>query len=109
MKRCILFSVLCFLCAVLLPIALFQDAMRQKEPGGSPPLPGTGAEKSTPSPSPSVDLSDEQRSFSFLDNGTVRTMTMAEYLPGVVAGEMPAAFDMEALRSQAVAGRTYAL
>ena len=36
------------------------------------------------------------------------TMTMAEYLPGVVRGEMPAAFEMEALKAQAVAERTYA-
>lgn len=109
MKRCILLSVLCFLCAVLLPVALFQDARRQKGPGELSPTPGIGAKKLSPAPSPSAPPPDGQRSFSFLDNGTVRTITMEEYLPGVVAGEMPAAFDMEALRAQAVAGRTYAL
>ncbi len=34
-------------------------------------------------------------------------MTMEEYLPGVVRGEMPASFEMEALKAQAVAERTY--
>jgi len=32
-----------------------------------------------------------------------------EYIIGVVAGEMPASFNMEALKAQAVASRTYAL
>lgn len=36
-------------------------------------------------------------------------MTLAEYLPGVLAGEMPAAFEEEALRAQAVAARTFVL
>ena len=34
-------------------------------------------------------------------------MTMAEYLPGVVRGEMPASFEEEALKAQAVAERTF--
>ncbi|MFQ8818430.1 MAG: SpoIID/LytB domain-containing protein [Oscillospiraceae bacterium] len=34
-------------------------------------------------------------------------MTMAEYLPGVVRGEMPAAFHQQALDAQAVAERTF--
>lgn len=34
-------------------------------------------------------------------------MTMAEYLPGVVRGEMPAAFSQQALDAQAVAERTF--
>ncbi|MBR1660013.1 MAG: SpoIID/LytB domain-containing protein, partial [Oscillospiraceae bacterium] len=36
-------------------------------------------------------------------------MTMAEYLPYALAGEMPASFEPEALKAQAVALRTYAL
>ena len=40
-------------------------------------------------------------------NGAVQTMTMAEYLPGVVRGEMLPTFDSEALKAQAVAERTY--
>ncbi|MCD8322421.1 MAG: stage II sporulation protein D [Oscillospiraceae bacterium] len=53
-----------------------------------------------------------------VDNQTVLTvlteegpvsMTMEEYLPHAVAGEMPASFGVEALKAQAVAARTYAL
>ena len=34
---------------------------------------------------------------------------LEEYIIGVVAGEMPASFEMEALKAQAVASRTYAI
>ena len=37
----------------------------------------------------------------------VQTMTLEEYLVGVVAAEMPASFDLEALKAQAVVARTY--
>jgi len=36
-------------------------------------------------------------------------MNLEDYLIGVVAAEMPASFEMEALKAQAVAARTYAL
>lgn len=39
----------------------------------------------------------------------VREIDLEEYVTGVVASEMPAAFDIEALKAQAVAARTYAL
>ncbi len=41
--------------------------------------------------------------------GTVATLPLEEYLTGVVAGEMPADFEIEALKAQAVAARTYTL
>ena len=42
-----------------------------------------------------------------LDNGQVGDMTLEKYLQGVVRGEMPASFEMEALKAQAAAERTY--
>lgn len=39
----------------------------------------------------------------------IRVMDLDTYLTGVVLGEMPASFEMDALRSQAVAARTYTL
>ncbi|WZL73623.1 stage II sporulation protein D [Clostridiaceae bacterium 35-E11] len=39
----------------------------------------------------------------------VETMALEEYIKGVVAGEMPAAFEMEALKAQAIAARSYAV
>lgn len=38
----------------------------------------------------------------------VLSITLEEYVQGVVAAEMPASFNMEALKAQAVAARTYA-
>lgn len=42
-------------------------------------------------------------------NGEVKEIDLEEYVVGVVACEMPASFDYEALKSMAVAARTYAL
>lgn len=43
----------------------------------------------------------------FQDSDEVKTLDIEEYLVGVVAGEMPAAFEEEALKAQAVAARTF--
>ena len=40
-------------------------------------------------------------------DGDLTKMPMEEYLVGVVAAEMPASYEMEALKAQAVAARTY--
>jgi len=103
MKRCILLSVLCVLWAVLLPAALIQEARLSPAPDPAAPERGGGLAKDRPA------AGDSAVSFSFLRDGRVETVTMAEYLPGVLAGEMPASFDSEALRAQAVAARSYAL
>ena len=42
-----------------------------------------------------------------LRSSVLVSMTMAEYLPGVVRGEMPASFEEEALKAQTCAARTY--
>ena len=44
-----------------------------------------------------------------MPDGTVSSLTMAEYLWRVAAAEMPASFETEALRAQAVTARTYTL
>lgn len=49
------------------------------------------------------------RTLRVLLNGTVQEMDVNQYLCGVVAAEMPASFEPEALKAQAVAARTYAL
>lgn len=50
---------------------------------------------------------DEQVTLTVWDGEQVQEMTVAEYLPGVVRGEMPATFAVEALKAQAVTARTY--
>ena len=44
-----------------------------------------------------------------LGDGTVAEMDLNDYLTGVVLAEMPASFETEALKAQAVVARTYAL
>ena len=41
--------------------------------------------------------------------GTVQKIELEEYIIGVVSAEMPAAFNIEALKAQAIISRTYAL
>ena len=43
-----------------------------------------------------------------LKTGQISKMDMEDYLIGVVSGEMPASFNEEALKAQAIAARTYA-
>lgn len=43
-----------------------------------------------------------------VDNNEVTNINLEEYIIGVVAAEMPASFNEEALKAQAVAARTYA-
>ena len=45
----------------------------------------------------------------FADKNSTESMEIEEYLCGVVAAEMPASFEKEALKAQAVAARSYAL
>ena len=51
--------------------------------------------------------SDAAHTVRLWDGSAVQTLTAAEYLPGVVRGEMPATFEEEALKAQAAAERTY--
>lgn len=42
-------------------------------------------------------------------NGVIMQLGLEDYLVGVVAAEMPASFELEALKAQAVAARTFAI
>lgn len=53
-------------------------------------------------------LVDNTISMKNKDTNEIEELNMEEYLVGVLAGEMPASFEMEALKAQAVASRTYA-
>ncbi len=54
-------------------------------------------------------ISDAEIALRVLTEEGVETMSMAEYLPMALMGEMPASFEPEALKAQAVALRSYAL
>ena len=80
---------------------------------------GVGKEEAVlpPSPVPVVTAPAEKESEPVWDggreirvlmkDGTVQTMPLSDYLWGVVAAEMPASFEPDALRAQAVCARTY--
>lgn len=86
---------LCFLIPLLLPA---------KE-GGTPPA----VQEEEATPPLRVEELSTGRTLRVLQNETVQEMDLNQYLWGVVAAEMPASFEEEALKAQAVAARTYAM
>ncbi len=61
-------------------------------------------------PAVSEELPREDVLISVMEkDGTISQMRLEDYVLGVVLGEMPASFELEALKAQAVAARTYAL
>ena len=67
-----------------------------------------------PSPVPSGELlspgeRDSAKALRVLIQGEVQEMDMGTYLLGVLRAEMPASFEEEALKAQAIAARTYTL
>lgn len=64
-----------------------------------------------PDPEPEATQVEEAQLFIpiLTGDGTVTDMELEEYLSGVVLAEMPASFEMEALKAQAVVARTYTL
>jgi stage II sporulation protein D len=53
-------------------------------------------------------VADDVQIRVLMSNGEVKEFLLEDYLIGVVAAEMPAEFEIEALKAQAVAARTYA-
>lgn len=103
MKRLLLVCYIVLVLSFVLPLFL-------REQQNSAPV---------PSPSASINIAATQESDNTrrevwdsvrVKNGEVCVeMDMTDYLVGVVAAEMPASFDENALRAQAVAARTYTL
>ncbi len=72
-------------------------------PNQTAPAPSTNNTPSTPA------VSNKKMINLKRNNGAVVQIELEEYIIGVVSAEMPASFDVEALKAQAVAARTYAL
>ena len=68
------------------------------------PAPAEGEEEAEPVFLPAA--RDEETTVDILFGSRVETMTLRDYLLGVVAAEMPASFEPAALEAQAVAART---
>lgn len=95
MKRLLLAALALTMLALGLPLVGADEA----DPvGGSPEL-------AQPSAAPLA--ADRERSITLLLDGEPVGMSVYDYLVGVVAAEMPAGFEPEALKAQAVAARSY--
>lgn len=86
----------------LLVVVPFRSALFGREE------PVDETERDPPPPFVSGDL-DAARPLRVLDGEEVMEMDLGSYLVGVVRAEMPASFETEALKAQAVAARTYTL
>lgn len=101
MKRNIAVAWLLLLILFLLPVLLIRGEPLAGQSGEEPsllPLYQTGTQGEW----------DGGRQVTLLrEDGSIEKLTLADYLWGVVAAEMPASFESEALKAQAVAARTY--
>lgn len=71
--------------------------------------PSSNNTSSVNSSKPSQNVSKSEIITLKRSNGSTINIELEEYLIGVVAAEMPASFNIEALKAQAIAARTYAL
>ncbi len=86
---------------VFILIAVVLPALTVKK--SPPPAPGN----SVPDIEFSISKLPESDDITVWIDGSLKKMPMEEYLVGVVAAEMPASYEVEALKAQAVAARTY--
>ena len=84
------------------------QAILEDPPASDAPVTDQPDDEEEP-PSPSSGTVDRSTSLNVLVGGQLRQMDMGSYLLGVVRAEMPASFELEALKAQAVAARTYTL
>ena len=76
----------------------------------TPPAGDAPAQDPAPPPAPEAKTSvDQLTPLNVLIGGRLQQVDMRSYLIGVVRAEMPASFEEEALKAQAVAARTYVL
>lgn len=90
---------LSILLAILLPYVLFAFFETEAEPED---------DQVTTLTEPAEQVTSSQM-LHVMDGDSVLEMDLDAYVTGVVLGEMPADFEMEALKAQAVATRTYTL
>ncbi len=99
-------ALILLLALFLLPLLLFgtagTDPPEEAAPTGELPL-----DRTVVTPQPSADSQVSVR--VALSDGSVLTLGLDQYLWRVVAAEMPASFEPEALKAQTAAARTYTL
>ena len=112
LKRTIAFSLFAVMLICILPVGLSAfvphgQADEIPEPTASEIIEEKEEEKEEKREA--ISVSDADIKILVYSDGETREMTMAQYLPLALAGEMPAAFESEALKAQATALRTYIL
>ncbi len=118
LRRALILTLVVF----FLPAAVFGRTARAEEPSEPEPAAVAEAEETAvteekePAEEAASDRSDaapasdsKSVTLKVKMGDQVKTMELEEYLWGVVAAEMPAAFEQEALKAQAIAARTYTL
>ena len=97
MKHCIRISLLLFVLLWTLAWTMTGEKPRETAP------------EEAPEPTQTAAPCDGAKILRVLHGGAVEEMTMEQYLLGVLRAEMPASFEFEALKAQAIAARTYTL
>ena len=106
MNRLLVLAVL-----ILIPIAILTTPEEEKAVLNSDTVENISLEVPVDVPE---DRKEDQESIQVMlsnnsDKSEAFAMDLEDYVIGVVAGEMPASFSMEALKAQAVASRTFAM
>ena len=108
MKSTVIISFVLALFALVFPIALsaanpITAAAEEAQEPEQPPLVYTEIREAP------KEEKDRSVTLKLKRGDSIIDISMADYLVGVVAAEMPASFESEALKAQAVAARTYTL
>lgn len=110
MRTIVLISFLLALFALVFPIVLsVGNPIESVEPSETIDKPEQAPDDTANIQDEVSASSDNNITVSLKRDDTVLQLTMAEYLTGVVGAEMPASFETEALKAQAVAARTYTM
>ncbi len=112
MKVMLLFSTILVIFALIFPVAAaWNSAPAVPGPDAGAPAGDTGGGTEGGlfyiPPEYAAPAKDALTEISLLAGGEIRNISVRDYLLGAVSAEMPASFEPEALRAQAVALRTY--
>lgn len=101
-----------FITLILIPVfvvSLFYNEIKKEQQEVVRTNETTTQTTETTTTTKKVELLDSDIKIKINKNNEIKELNLEEYIVGVVAGEMPASFEIEALKAQAVASRTYAL
>lgn len=101
-------TVLTMMAAILLTVLMPMHLLEPPEPMPKEHI-GIIIEQPQEPHTEEADTEAETQTVRLLDEGTVMELPLEEYLVGVVLAEMPASFELEALKAQAVAARTFTM